>query len=65
MKKVIIKGSWDIAKGRLKRAYARLTNNGLWYLKGLEDEFFGRLERATGATREELEEFFRDAPTLD
>jgi uncharacterized protein YjbJ (UPF0337 family) len=64
LKKVIIKGNWDVAKGKLKRAYSKLTDNDLWYLEGLEDEFFGRMERATGATREELEGFFTDSPTL-
>jgi uncharacterized protein YjbJ (UPF0337 family) len=63
MKKEIIKGNWDLAKGKLKRAYSRLTDNDLWYLEGMEDEFFGRLEKATGATRAELEKFFTDSPT--
>ena len=61
---MISKGSWGFAKGRLKRAYAKLTDNDLGYLEGLEDEFFGRLEKATGATRDELEKFFSDAPAL-
>ncbi len=63
MKKEIIKGNWDIAKGKLKRKYAKLTDNDLWYLEGMEDEFFGRLEKATGATRAELERFFTDSPS--
>jgi uncharacterized protein YjbJ (UPF0337 family) len=60
MNKQTFKGSWDIAKGKLKRKYAKLTDNDLWYLEGMEDEFFGRVEKATGATREELERFFTD-----
>lgn len=61
MNKQIFKGNWDIAKGKLKRKYAQLTDNDLWYLEGMEDEFFGRLERATGASRAELERFFMDS----
>jgi uncharacterized protein YjbJ (UPF0337 family) len=62
MKKDLIKGNWDLAKGKLKQTYAKLTDNDLWYLEGMEDEFFGRLEKATGATRAELERFFTDSP---
>jgi uncharacterized protein YjbJ (UPF0337 family) len=62
MKKDLIKGNWDLAKGKLKQTYAKLTDNDLWYLDGMEDEFFGRLEKATGATRAELERFFTDSP---
>jgi uncharacterized protein YjbJ (UPF0337 family) len=62
MKKEIIKGNWDIAKGKLKRAYSKVSDNDLWSLEGMEDEFFGRLEKATGATRAELERFFADSP---
>ncbi len=53
MKKVIIKGNWDIAQGRLQRAHSKLTKDDLGCLLGMEDEFFGRLERATGAPRDE------------
>lgn len=56
----IIKGSWDIAKGRLKQKYASLTDNDLRFLNGEEDELIGRLEKRTGASREELERFLRD-----
>ena len=60
MNKQTFRGNWDIAKGKLKRKYATLTDNDLWYLEGMEDEFFGRLEKATGAPRQELERFFMD-----
>jgi uncharacterized protein YjbJ (UPF0337 family) len=56
----IVTGNWDIAKGRLKERYASLTDDDLLYVEGREDELIGRLERKTGATREELERFLRD-----
>jgi uncharacterized protein YjbJ (UPF0337 family) len=56
----IIKGDWDIAKGKLKKKYASLTDDDLRYVEGQEDELIGRLEKRTGAAREELERFLRE-----
>lgn len=60
-----IKGNWNIAKGKLKQKYAKLTDNDLRYVEGQEDELIGRLERATGANRAELERFLADDSTYD
>jgi uncharacterized protein YjbJ (UPF0337 family) len=60
MNSQIIKGNWDIAKGKLKQKYANLTDNDLRFVDGKVDELIGRLEKATGARREELERFLRD-----
>jgi uncharacterized protein YjbJ (UPF0337 family) len=54
-----IRGDWNIAKGKLKQKYAKLTDNDLRYEEGKEDEFFGRLEKATGEQRAELEKFLK------
>ena len=48
------KGIWDEIKGKLKQAYAELTDDDLVFIDGKEDEFFGRLEKRTGKSREEL-----------
>jgi uncharacterized protein YjbJ (UPF0337 family) len=56
----IIQGNWDIAKGKLKQKYANLTDNDLRFVDGKEDELIGRLERATGESRDLLEKFLRD-----
>jgi uncharacterized protein YjbJ (UPF0337 family) len=56
----ILKGDWDIAKGKLKKKYASLTDDDLRYVEGQEDELIGRLEKRTGAAREELERFLRE-----
>ena len=52
-----IKGDWNITKGKLKQKYAKLTDNDLTYIEGKEDELIGRLQKATGERREELERF--------
>jgi uncharacterized protein YjbJ (UPF0337 family) len=56
----IVIGNWDIAKGKLKQKYSKLTDNDLRFVDGKEDELIGRLEKATGERREELEKFLRD-----
>jgi len=60
MNSQIIRGNWDIAKGKLKQKYASLTDNDLTFVNGKEDELIGRLEKKTGAARQELERFLRD-----
>jgi len=61
MNTLTIKGNWNIAKGKLKQKYAKLTDNDLRYESGKEDELLGRLEKITGEKREELERFLNDA----
>ena len=55
-----LKGDWNIAKGKLKQKYAKLTDNDLRYEEGKEDELFGRLEKATGQRRADLEKFLKE-----
>ena len=58
MNSTIIKGNWNIVKGRLKQAFAQLTDDDLTYVEGKEDELIGRVQRRTGKTREEVEKYF-------
>jgi uncharacterized protein YjbJ (UPF0337 family) len=55
-----LKGDWDIVKGKLKQKYGKLTDNDLRYTEGQEDELVGRLEKATGALRQDIEKFLND-----
>ncbi len=54
MDKLEIKGRWNEVKGKLKQSYAKLTDDDLVYAEGKEDELLGKLQTATGKTREEL-----------
>jgi len=60
MNSTIIKGDWNIAKGKLKQKYAALTENDLRFVDGQEDELLGRLQKATGETRDALQKFLSD-----
>lgn len=57
----IVKGNWNIIKGRLKKAYSQLTDDDLKYIEGKEDELIGHLQKRTGRTREEIESFFESS----
>ncbi|TVQ06188.1 MAG: CsbD family protein [Balneolaceae bacterium] len=49
-----IKGNWNEIKGKLKQKYGELTDDDLSFVEGKEDEFFGKLQKKLGKTREEL-----------
>ena len=50
----IIKGQWNIIKGRLQKSYATLTDDDLAYQEGQESELLGRLQQALGKTADEM-----------
>ncbi|WP_372948923.1 CsbD family protein [Mariniphaga sp.] len=54
MNKLLIKGNWNELKGKLKQKYAELSDDDLAYVEGKEDELLGRIQKATGKTKEEL-----------
>jgi uncharacterized protein YjbJ (UPF0337 family) len=55
MNKLQMKGDWNVIKGKMKQRYAKLTDNDLTYEEGKEDEMLGRVQKATGQTREAVE----------
>ncbi len=55
-----IKGDWNIAKGKLKKKYAKLTDNDLQYQEGQEDELVGRIQKRTGDSKEAVHQFIDD-----
>lgn len=56
-----IKGDWNITKGKLKQKWAKLTDNDLQYVEGKHEELFGRIQKATGETREMVEKAVKEA----
>ena len=59
MDKLELKGSWNELKGKVKQSYADLTDDDLTYEEGKEDELYGRLQKKTGKTRDEVVEWLR------
>lgn len=54
MDKLEIKGRWNEIKGKVKQAYADLTEDDVTYVEGKEDELIGKLQQKTGKKRDEL-----------
>ena len=56
-----MKGNWNIAKGKLKQKWAKLTDNDLEFVEGKEEELVGRIQKRTGESRENIEHAVEDA----
>lgn len=52
-----IKGNWNELKGKLKEKYGELTDDDLVYAEGQKDQLLGRLQKKTGAAKDELTKF--------
>ncbi|HLH53583.1 MAG TPA: CsbD family protein [Verrucomicrobiae bacterium] len=61
MNKLEMKGNWNIAKGKLKKKWANLTDDDLRFEEGREDELMGRIQKRTGQTREAIEKALDEA----
>ena len=55
MNKLQMKGDWNIAKGKIKQKWAKLTDEDLQFVAGKEDELIGRIQKRTGEARENVE----------
>lgn len=52
--KTLIKGNWNVLKGKLKQKYAKLTDDDLLFVEGKENELLGRLEKKLGIAKDEI-----------
>lgn len=55
-----IKGDWNITKGKLKQKWAKLTDSDLQFVEGKHDELLGRIQKATGETKEAVEKAIKE-----
>jgi len=55
-----IKGNWNEAKGAAIKNWSMLTPDDLLYVKGEHNEWFGRIEKRIGETREAIENAIKD-----
>lgn len=49
-----IKGNWNEQKGKLKKMFAWLTDDNLFYEEGKRDVMLGKLQITLGKTKDEL-----------
>ena len=59
MDNLIVKGTWNTVKGKLKQTYGNLTDDDLKYEEGKDDELLGRLQQKTGKTKDDLRKWFK------
>ena len=52
--KLKLKGDWNETKGKIKKAYADLTEDDLKREEGNDDEFVGRLQKKLGKTKQDV-----------
>lgn len=57
MSELTWKGRWNELKGKVKQQYGELTDDDLTYAEGKEDELLGRLQKGTGKTKDEVEDW--------
>jgi uncharacterized protein YjbJ (UPF0337 family) len=61
MNKLEIKGDWNIARGKMKQKWAKLTDDDLQFVSGIEDELVGRIQKRTGEARNQVERTLRES----
>lgn len=52
--KLKLQGNWNEMKGKMKQAYADLTDDDLKRDEGKDDELIGRLQQKLGKTKDEV-----------
>ncbi|MBC8152147.1 MAG: CsbD family protein [Bacteroidetes bacterium] len=60
MNETTASGLWDEMKGKLKKAYAELTDDDLKHTEGEADEMWGKVQQRTGKTKDEVNKSIAD-----
>jgi uncharacterized protein YjbJ (UPF0337 family) len=54
-----LKGNWNQIKGKIKEKHGDFTDDDLEYEEGKDDQFFGRLQKKLGKTKDEVVHWLR------
>lgn len=60
MNATMLKGDWNVMKGKLKQKFGSLTDDDLTFAEGQEDELLGRIQKRLGKSREQVEKILDD-----
>ena len=55
-----LKGNWNEVKGKLLQKYGSLTDDDLTYEEGKEEELIGKIQKKTGKTKDEIQNFISE-----
>jgi uncharacterized protein YjbJ (UPF0337 family) len=58
-----IEGNWQQLKGKVKRQWAKLTDDDLTAIEGSREELLGKIQERYGIAREEAERQLEDFDT--
>jgi len=56
----ILKGNWDIVKGKVKEHWGNLTDDDLKEIGGKKDQLIGKLEKQYGHTKDEAQKLVEE-----
>lgn len=59
MDELELRGRWNELKGKAKQAHGDLTDDDVRWEEGKDDEFFGRMQRKLGKTKDEVVHWIR------
>ena len=65
MNKLEIKGDWNIAKGKIKQKWGKLTDDSLTQINGKRDELVGKIQEAYGITRDDADRQVKEWESLN
>ena len=60
MNETTASGLWNELKGKIKQAYADLTDDDMDYAEGQADEMYGKIQQKTGKTKDEINKAIAD-----
>lgn len=60
MNKLEFKGDWNIAKGKIKQKWAKLTDDDVKFVAGKEEELMGRIQKRMGESRDSVERALKE-----
>lgn len=63
MDELELRGRWNELKGKAKQAQGDLTDDDMRWEEGKDDEFFGRMQRKLGKTKDEVVDWIRGLGT--
>lgn len=56
MNKDILKGDWNLVKGKIKEKWGELTDDDITQINGKRDQLLGKLQKKYGITKQNAEE---------
>lgn len=63
MDELELRGRWNELKGKAKQAHGDLTDDDMRWEEGKDEEFFGRMQRKLGKSKDEVVSWIRSLGT--